>query len=635
MADHPIEIPINNEVRQKIRVAHITDARAMLQEDQVEKAAELFLSFLHRYPESREAVLAHSQLAQIYTEFAKEAATPEEKEWYEMLVDMLAHNLAERFANLPWRGEAAAEVRNLAEKMTALGYGHKREAYYNLFFKHYPNDGTTPAHIFKFAEDAFQADDILTAIKYFTMLEAHTTNPAYPDVLLRLSALAGKQGDNAKKMEYLDKSIAAHKARGDLKNELSYAGTLLLRANEMRQIALINYTSTNRAERLESIKGLAQAANFFSEAEKELRDSVRKMPNDANLQIQLENAIFLRAYTLEFINEPPDRLEEFRKAAIATYEKFIADYPKAQFAPRALVQIGTLHTTLKDTAKAEDAFARLQRTYPESESARNSVPLLGKALMELGFSEEAVVQYRKMFADTGKYTPQQYVEAGTALLAVRDNALALEAFDLGLAQGKADITAQVEGTYGRARALFNLKRYDDAIATLTEFENKFQRFERILDAWFLLVEVYSVVGENEKDNAKRATNFNRAASILPKIKRHFPNDEVGQTRIDFAGAQLLVRRMNAEVKLGLPEQAQETRGKAAAGFLALMSIPPGKDKLAFFLHEAYKEGIPLFIEFGAPDIAKEQCENYLANFPEGKYAPQVRVWLSQVNATLK
>jgi outer membrane protein assembly factor BamD (BamD/ComL family) len=63
-----INIPINEEVRQKIRVSHFVDAKTAQQEQQYKKAVELFESFLHRYAESREGVSAHSQLAQIYAE---------------------------------------------------------------------------------------------------------------------------------------------------------------------------------------------------------------------------------------------------------------------------------------------------------------------------------------------------------------------------------------------------------------------------------------------------------------------------------------------------------------------------------------------------------------------------------------
>jgi hypothetical protein len=149
-----------------------------------------------------------------------------------------------------------------------------------------------------------------------------------------------------------------------------------------------------------------------------------------------------------------------------------------------------------------------------------------------------------------------------------------------------------------------------------------------------MVEVYSIVGENEPDTAKRTASFNKGVNTLNKLKNHFTKekDDAGRAKIELATGYLMIRRMNGEIKMNLLDLAQETRGKAASVFLALMAIPENNEKLqkiAFYIQEAYKEGIPLLIEHGTPDIALDQCEKYLATFPEGKYAPQVRAWLNQ------
>ena len=631
-----IQVPIGDDVRLKIRQSHFTDARTAFAEQDFPKAAALFESFLQRYAESQEGVIAHTLLAQVYAELLRASEDPQDKAWYDMLVDTLAGNLAERFANLPWGGSAAIEIRTLAEKLAPLGLGHKREAYYNLYFRNYPDDGATPGHIFRFAEEAFRRDDTAGALKYYEMLESQTAFNAYPDVLMRLSALAQRQGSTTNQMAYIDRAVEAHKARGAKRNELSYVTTLLVRANETRALAMRGYYSTNETERAESVAGLAKAAAHFRDAAAEIREAIKMLPDDPNLQGQLESAVFLYAHALEFLNLPAEKINAYRGAAIAAYEQFIKDFPASPYAARGLIQVGVLYTSLGDAKSAEAAFARLQREYPDSESAKNSVPLFAKSLMELGLTGEAVAQYRKMFAETGKFTAQQYLDAGQALLAARDNALALEAFDLVIAQEKQAPPGSglhVEASFGRARALFDGKRYDDALAALTGFEKQYAQMERILDAWFLLVETHCVIGETEKDEAKRTRHFNAGVGTLKKIADHLKTPE-GRAKTELAAALLLVRRMNGEKNMGLVEKARETCGKAAGGFLALMSIPPGNESLSHFLHEAYKEGIPLFIEFGAEDIAAEQCEKYLATFPEGKYAPQVRAWLNQSRAAM-
>ncbi|MCL1888760.1 MAG: tetratricopeptide repeat protein [Kiritimatiellaeota bacterium] len=350
------------------------------------------------------------------------------------------------------------------------------------------------------------------------------------------------------------------------------------------------------------------------------------MPGEVELAKKRELASFFRASTLEFVNYPAAKTDEARRKAVAAYADFVKEFPDGENAPHALVKIGTLYSTLNDTKAAEQAFTRLANEYGDSAPAKNAVPLRARALMDLGFTAEAVNLYRQMFKDQGKYSPGQYFDAGQALLDARDYELAIEAFEI--AMEKDNPAIQVEGLYGRARALYALRRHAEALAAVEEFEKKYRGYERILDVWHLMIQVCTALGENEKDNAKRIGYFNKGANLIKEIPRHDKTPE-GATKADLAATRLLIKRMNAEKKFGFDKEARETCGRAISGYLGMLGIPPGNEKLAPYLHEAYKEGIPLFIEFGAPDIALEQCEKYLTTFPEGKYAPQVRAWLNQ------
>lgn len=626
-----ISSPIPPDALARMRKAQYDSARTTFMEQDFPKAVTLLEAILSRYPDTREAIDGHVMLAQSYGEIAN--SEPEQKEVMGVYMDTVAHNLAERFSGLQWKADAGVAVRNLADKMADIGYPQKRIPYYHLYFKHYADDAAVPAYLHRFAEEAYKGDDIVDAQKYYTMLANYTDYQSYPEVLGRLAAIAKKQGSITNELAYLDQALDAYKARKDKRNEAAYLGTLMMRAGETRALALQGYTSTNQTDRLAAVATLAKAAMLFRDTAKEVEEALKTMPGDNDLIKLQEAAAYYYASTLEYINYPPEKSETFRKNAIAAYEDFVKRFPKASgdLAPRALVQIGTLYTTLGDAKSAQLVFDRLAKEYPESEAAKNSVPMLAKALMELNFTGEAVKQYRQMFSERGKFTSLQYFDAGQALLNARDYGLALEAFDITLQ--KAEGTLQMEAALGRARALFELKRYDDAQTALVDFEKKYAGYERILDAWYLLAEVYSVTGENEKDNAKRTKLFNNGMQTLKKIGNYQPSAE-GKAKTDLAAAKLLIRRMNAENKLGLTDIAKDTCGKAAQGFLALMQIPPGNEKLGPILQDAYKEGIPLFIEFGAPDIAVERCNAYLATFPEGRHAAQVRIWLNQASAMM-
>ena len=630
-----VPIPITPESIRRMREAQYEVCKTVFTEGDFAKAALLFEAFLPRFPETFEAVEAHVSLALSYANLASERDPGEERDRLEIYFDMVTGNLAERYSGLAGNLKlaASAALRKLAENMGDAGYPQRRASYYNLMFRHYPDDAAVPALLHQFANDAENLENLADALKYFTLLEKYEDYQHYPSILTRIAAIHKKNGATTQQLAYLDKAVEVYKTKKDNRNEAAYINALLSRADETRNAALATYISTNQAERIASVVALANTAKLYGEITKEVAELAKAAPQDEALQLQYEKAAFFYANVLEYLNHPPERAEAFRKAAIAAYEDFLKRFPKSQFAPRALLQIGTMYTTLKDAAAAENAFARLTQTYPESDMAKNAAPMLAKALLELGFAGEAVANYKKMFQDRGKYTHTQYFEAGQAILnaPAPDFNLALEAFDLALQSP--DTRIQSPALLGRAKALVGLKRYEDARSTLLEFEKKFAGYESILEAWFLLVEVCSIIGEGEKDTPKRNLSFSQGVNTLKNIARHLNTPE-GKARTDLAAVMLLIRRMNAEKNFGLTKEARDTCGTAAQGFNAIFLIPPGNEKIDPYLHEAYKEGIPIYLEYGAPDIAAERATAYLNTFPEGKYVQQIRLLLNQAQSQM-
>lgn len=627
-----LQVPISDEQRRRIIAMQFAAAAEAFANNDFESARDLYQQVLGRNKESDQWITALANLVQCYAELAGETA--QEREEAGIFIDTAVSHLAERFCESAWSAVAGDAVRSLAEKVSEIGFVNKRGAIYDIFFKYYPNHPATPALLYQFAVQAGNNDDPVTALKYYGKLESYTNFNLHAQVLLNTAIIYRNQGAVEKENEYLEHAEKAMAAQSpETRNEDLYTGLLIMRGAAIRAQAIPLVRSTNVQEKVDGTRRLVQSATVFANASKAAAEASKRMPDDAKLKELNESAAYHRAATLGYLNYPEDRIPTYRKMAIDAYEDFVKKFPKSDFAPKALIQVGTMYTALNDTGAAQKAFDRLASDYPESDEAANAIPLLAQSLMELGFTNEAVAQYRRMFQNRGQFTPAQYLSAGEALLKARDHTLALEAFDIALQMSGATVHQKAGALIGRAQALYGLKRFEDTQKALAEFIGKYPANPHVLDAYFLQVEVYGTLGESATDNTKRVTYFNDGVKTLDQLARYL-NTAEGKVQTDLAAGHLLVRRMHAEKKAGLDNQAKETCGRAAQIFTDIMEAPAGNEKMIPFIHDAYRAGIPLLLEFGAPDLALENCDTYLATFPEGRYTPQIRLWRNQAQAEL-
>ena len=120
------------------------------------------------------------------------------------------------------------------------------------------------------------------------------------------------------------------------------------------------------------------------------------------------------------------------------------------------------------TKKSQEAFEKLSKNYPGSEEARNSVPMLADALMDMGLRGEAVAKYREMFTVAGRYSAGQYMNAAEALLASKEYPLALQGYDKVL-DDTDELNLRASALIGKAKALIGQKKYAAARKILDDF----------------------------------------------------------------------------------------------------------------------------------------------------------------------
>jgi len=400
------------------------------------------------------------------------------------------------------------------------------------------------------------------------------------------------------------------------------------------------------ANQAEVAKWLASAIKGLTDISKRLKESpasyyVNNEEKKRNEGIK-EAADFTRAVCLTMIQQPADKLDVLRKAAIKAFESYVKEYPQGKYASKAMLQIGTLYTILKDVPNAQAAFEKLSKDYPSSDEAKNSIPRLADSLIRMGLVGEGVAKYREMFATKGTYTDSQFMDAAKALETAREFDLALQGYDKVLAMTKdKNLTAMAK--LGRASALTGQKRFMDAFTVLKEFTKEYAKLEIVVDANLLLVEVASEVGKTEKDNEARKNYFNAAVEALRMVKLYKEAQvKLGKPlahpaelkELDLKAGEVLVRKMQAEKSLGLNEQAAESRGRAIVAFTGIVvSIDPSNVALANVLEKAYYNALPLMLEHKVYEDAIADGENYLKQFPNGKYRTDVQNWVNQAKIT--
>lgn len=634
-----LRTPVTAEQMAKVRQMQFDGARMEFSLNRFKEATDKYLLVLNQFPETPESVPALGDLAVSYMELSGKDAEAM------LMAETVTAHLAERFAeNEKLTREAGDQVRRIGDRFGEMQMDDKRRQTYALFFRHYPTHYAAGQLVMSFGEREFQIQNYNGAMEYYTQIaETYTNSPYYFDALNRISQIHKEEGrnqDEIKALEFYVEKLAARPRPG----HAVVAGRFRL-ADAYREYGniLMKAWATNlTAEAEEREAGQREAVTLLTRAALGFGGVVSMLEGNAAAAFQnnaeekkrneqmAEMALFTKALCLTQINYPADRLPTLRKMAIASYEEYVKSYPAGRFAPRAQLQIGTLYTILEDVPNSQAAFEKLSKNYPESDEAKNSVPMLAAALIDMGLRGEGVAKYRQMFAVDGTYTEGQFMAAATALEEAREHDMALQAYDKVLAGAK-DISLVARAKLGRARSLRGQKKFREARQVVEEFINdqNLSKLQLVVDANMLLVDVASEEGKDERDDNERTKLFNSAVDALKMVKRYRTSPQE-LAELDLMAGELLLRKMEAEKRLGLATQAAETRGKAIVAFqVMIMNINPGNVSLAGVLEKAYYYCLPLLLEHKKYKDAEEDCERYLEIFPNGRYTTDVRNWLNQ------
>jgi TolA-binding protein len=638
-------VKVTDEQMRKVREMQFAGARLVFSQNQFKEAIDKYLLVLNQFPETAESVLALGDLAVSYIESADKDADAV------LMADTVVAHLSERFAaNAKLMKEAGDQLRRVGEHYGEQRMEDKKRQTYALFFRDYPTHYAAGQLVMSFGEREFAAKNFVGAMTYYNQIvDSYTNSPYYFDALNRMAQIHKEEGRQADEIQTLEFYVGKLAARDRPGHALIVGRFRLADAYREQGIHLVRGAGTNEtvtaeqkeADQKAGVIWLTKAALAFGEVVKLLdANAAAYQQNDdekqRNEQMR-ELSVFTKAVCLTQVNHPEDKLPMLRKMAIAAYEDYVKRFPQGKFASKAQLQIGTLYTILQDTANAQVAFEKLSKVYPESDEAKNSVPMQAAALIEIGLRGEGVAKYRQMFAAGGSYTEGQFMAAAKALEENREYDMALQAYDKVLGLTK-EIGQIANARMGRARCLVgqaktrnDMQKYAEAHKVLEAFikDKDLSKLLLVVDANLLLVEVASEEGKVEKDDNERTRLFNAAVDALKMVKKYRTAPEE-VAAVDLMSGEVLLRKLAAEKKLGLNDQTTETRGKAIVAFqIMIMNIDPGNAALASTLEKAYFYCLPLLLEHKKFKDAEEDSEKYLSLFPDGRYKTDVQNWLNQ------
>ena len=636
-----------------LRKKQYQNAFELYRGEEYEKAVAAYKDILSRLKEETEdSVSARGVLADCYVNLRQNAkkGSPEQADYAKLAAE------TEDFVSTKYKGGPEAIVRvagnetlRLAAKEHDMGERGRAQKLYDAFFENYPEHYNAAQMSYALAAQAYKAEDWNTAIRFYTQLATKYPKSVHAvDALQYLAVCNEKLGNVAEQEKWLRAFAGAtQKVSARSAAQLNLAVMQQKRGFAAFQAA----AETNDVEAAESMRkaayrDVAGAIRDF----RAVADTLTKELDTAGASLapaerdqyllRREQAIFLEGASWQRLTWPEAKVSVFRAQAVKAYEKYLSLYPKGQYAPQALVKIGTIYTAEKNMEKSQEAFARLQRDFPNSDEAKNSVPRLAKTLIEMGLNSEGVAEYKKMLeTQGGKYTAGQFLMAGDALLEAKSWMVAGDAYAkvIELAGQMTNSAAYLApALLGQAKAAYGAKNYAEARQKLDDFIEKYGKSALVMDAYEMLVEVASAEGSRQKDDTLRMNAFNTAVRALKKL-RAYRKTQLEQDQLDIRSGEVLLRKIQAESAMNLQEAVKETRGRAVVSFQAFIMAHepteehPAKDMSPVQLENlerCYSYLLPLMAAHGAEkaDILA-YGEKYRQLFPNGKHKQDVETVL--------
>ena len=625
-------------------------------EGDYEGAIKDYLVPLARYPERKESVRAIETVISAYQQLMMRSKEEDKIASWRIDADAIEGYLSERFAQHKDKQimtDAGDAVLRVAASEKQRGEVARADRLYKAFLLNYRRHVNAAGTAAAMANESQQAERYADAISTWQIVDKYYTNSVYHATALASMAYCyEKMGDRPG-------AIASMKRYCDLektplkKTQAQFNLAVLYQKDGLDILGGADTNETEEAvnEQLkvgsaQIIRGIKQFQDFAATADKALKNPAVSEGDKKQYAQLKEGALYLVGDCWGRLTRPAEKLEGFRKKAAESLEEYVKAYPAGRYSKSSYVKLGTIYTALGDVEKSKEALDRLQQQFPDSDEAKNALPRLAKSLIEMGMKEEGTKRYAEMLKQNGKYTAQQFVNAGEALIEARSWDLANQAFEMAKTLAATNQTTTIaKANIGLAKALYRQKSLVEAREALEAFfANKRMAYVPIAaDAHRLMIDVASELGSKQRDDKARQKDFSMAVRSVKALRGFYkqqkrPQHE--QDAVDLMSADVRIKKMKAEEAMGLEDAAMascELASTTLQGFLQAHAPSEENpiDKMTAGelanLERCYSALVPVLIKLGDRQVnyVVKFGEEYIKYFPNGKALSDVQNAVNQ------
>lgn len=584
-----VKIPELGAKADAMAAAQMRIADALFTRKDYAAAAKNYSSILSRFPLTSESPRALSNL------LMSEVVLDRELE-----MKAVACQIAERYSGIPDAGLALLQ----AAKHYYDAKQKDRYVYlYDKFVTGFPKHPKTPSILFTLAGLLKKEGDVEGNRKYLAMLIAGYPGDAY---YFKAQGLAAWNLYEEKKFK---ESAAAFREVID-------------QSPPSHERGLAQFTLADCCLRLEEFANAAkQFQTLLQWIGPETDNPYAGTADEAKKNRDMvEKSEFYIGYALSRLTVEAKDLVRARDGAMQKLLAFLKAYPKSDLAPRAMSLVGTVQVELGRTGDAAKTFDDLARQYPLSDEGRNARFQLIKSAIEIQKPEIAREAFKKLIAESDKYSQDQILLVSQWMLDAALYAEAAQGFEKVLAAGSSDRAVLERSLYGLGKAAFETKQYDVAVAKMGELLQAYPQSGLFFDAKFTMGRAHRDAGRLEEAVEALRDVFQRADTPL---RGNTANLELARIQ------KKLAERASAA---GQSDEAGRQLKAAAASYQRIYLFgDPAQPDIRPLVEESLLESIRILPQLGLYREGLDVCDQYMRDFPAGKDLSEVRRLRADIN----
>jgi len=525
-----------------------------------------YLKTLNAFPESEASAKALGALLQSYAETGDK-----------LMVKTVAEYLGERFST-------SADGATALLAMGKWYYDKKDEPMYtylyDAYLRLYPADNRAAAILFTLGGLRKKAGDEAGAVVYFERIaKNYKSDQYYPKALTQLAWGYYQAGEYAKAQEGFRVYVTDTQPGPDQVLAQFSLADCYLRLEDFAKAA---------AEFEKLIGWLAPKDNPYSSTAADA---------DKNRAV-LEKAVFQRATCYARMKVPPEQMVATRDKAARGFEQLVTIFPQSELAPKALSGKGRIQLELKQYDAAAKTFDDLAVKYPKSDEGKNALFSLARSAMEIKQYDQAVAAFQKMLKNASTYGAEEFVRIGQLMVDAAQFPQAIQAFEQAEKMTE-DRPILERSLFGRGRAYYEEKQYDNAIKALEELLTRYPKSGLFYDAKYLLGQTY-----------RDANRLPEAQAALGDVFR-YSDDTLLNNRSSLMLGEIQEKSGDLPAALGSYQR------------VALLA-DAGKPEMRPLVEQAILESIRLANALKRYVDVQDSCDQYLKVFPSGGKVDEVR-----------